>query len=153
MQRVLLLDTSALGSCPALRSSDHGLDFGRVDQTADISLRNNVGGEEEVFLEGGWGGGGTIDGIQSLEGRGSPDDEATKMSTWGELEEIERKDRGSLNTCDVAESARDLLAIDLGIVDNQRTTALSVAATTELTLTSTELARLLNLVNVCGCAN
>ena len=63
MQRILLLDTSALGSRLALRRSDNGLDFGGVDQTADISLRNDVGGEEEVFLESGGCGGGSIDGI------------------------------------------------------------------------------------------
>lgn len=153
VQRVLLLDTSALGSCLALGGSDDGLDFGRVDQTADISLRHDVGGKEEVFLEGGWGCGGSVDGIQSLESGGSPDDEATEMSTWCKLEEVERKDGGCLNTGDVAESTTDLLAIDLGVVDNQRTTALTVAAPTELTLTSTKLAGLLDLLDIWGCAN
>ena len=72
------------------------------------------------------------------------------MSTWCELEKIERKDGGSLNTGDVAESTRDLLTVDLGVVDNQRTTALSVTATTELTLTSAELAGGLDLLDIWG---
>ena len=153
MQRVLLLDTSTLGLRLSLRSTDNALDFGRVDQTTDISLRDNVCGKEEVFLEGGGGGGRSVDGIESLEGGGGPDDETSQMSTWGELEEVERKDGGRLNTCDVAESAGDLLSIDLRVVDDQRTTALTVTASTKLTLTGSELAGLLDLVKICGSTN
>ena len=150
MERVLLLDASTLGLCLALGGPDHALDFRRVDETADISLRNDVGGEEEVLLERGWGGGGAVDGVQGLEGGGGPDDEAAEMSTGCELEEVEREDGRGLNACDVAESACDLLAVDLGVVDDQGTTALAVAAPTELTLTGAELAGLLDLVDVCG---
>jgi hypothetical protein len=67
VEGVLLLDTSTLCSCLASCSSDDALDFGRVDQTADISLMDNWGWEEEVFLEGRRCGGGAVDGVKSLE--------------------------------------------------------------------------------------
>jgi|SRR6266536_3165609 len=75
------------------------------------------------------------------------------MSTWCELEEIQSEDRAGLYTSNVAESTYELLAINLWIVDNQRTTALAVTASTELTLTSAELAGSLDLVNICGSAD
>jgi hypothetical protein len=67
VQRVLLLDTSALGLGETASGSDYALDFGRVDQSAYIGLCDDWGWEEEVLLEGGWNGGGAIDGIKSLE--------------------------------------------------------------------------------------
>ena len=70
------------------------------------------------------------------------------MSTGGELEEVERENRAGLDTGNVAESTLQLNTIDSGVVDDQWATALSVAATTELTLTSAELAGLLDLVDV-----
>lgn len=63
VQRVLLLDASTLGASGSLGGADHGLDFRRVDQTADISLRDDVGGKEEVFLEFRRGRGRTVDSV------------------------------------------------------------------------------------------
>jgi len=67
VERVLLLDTSTLGSCLTSCGSDDALDFGRVNQTADISLLDDWGWEKEVLLEGRRCGGGAVDGIKSLE--------------------------------------------------------------------------------------
>lgn len=152
-ERVLLLHTGALGLRGALGSSDDGLDFGRVDQTADVSLVDDGGGEEEVLLEGGWGGGGAVDLVQGGEGGRGPDDEAAEVSTRGELEEVQGEDGRGLDTGNVAECANDLLTIDFGVVDDQRTAALAVTAATELTLTSAELAGLLDLLDIWGCTN
>jgi hypothetical protein len=145
---VLLLDTSTLGLGVTLGGADNRLDFGRVDQTANISLGDNVGWEEEVLLEGRWGGGGTVDGVKSLEGGGGPDDEATEVTTWGELEEVESVDGASLNTSNVAESKGKLLSVNLWVVDDQWATTLAVAAASQLTLTSTELAGSLDLADL-----
>lgn len=68
-QWVLLLNTSTLGECGSSSSTDNGLQFGGVDETSNIGLGDNVGWEEEVLLEGRWGGGGTIDVVKSLESR------------------------------------------------------------------------------------
>ena len=70
------------------------------------------------------------------------------MATRGELEEVEGVDGRSLDTGDVAESKDEVLAILIGVVDDERTTALLVTAATELTLTSTELAGVLGLLNI-----
>jgi hypothetical protein len=67
------------------------------------------------------------------------------VTTGGELEEVEGEDGGGLNTGDVAEGLDEFLAVGLGVVDNEGTAALAEAAVTELTLTSTELAGLLDL--------
>ena len=70
------------------------------------------------------------------------------MSTWGELKKVERVDWGSLDTWDVAECANELSAILLWVVDDERATALLVTAVPQLSLSGSELARSLNLVNV-----
>jgi hypothetical protein len=75
------------------------------------------------------------------------------VSTRCELEEVQCEDRAGLNTGNVAESTDELVAINLWVVDDQRTTALAVTASTELTLTSAELAGSLDLVNICGSTN
>jgi hypothetical protein len=141
-ERVLLLDVAALGASLALRSTEDGLDFGGVDQASQISVGNNVLGQEEVLLEGSRAGAVAEDLVEGLEGGGGPDNEATEVTTRGELEEVEGKDGGSLNTGDVAEGTDELLAINLGVVDNERTAALAEAAVPELTLTGTHLAGL-----------
>ena len=147
-ERVLLLDVDALGAGLTLGAADNGLDFRGVDQAGQVSVGNHGGGQEEVLLEGGGSGGGAVDLVEGLEGGGGPDDEAAEVTTGGELEEVQGEDGGGLNTGNVAEGTDELLAIDLGVVDNQRTAALAEAAVTQLTLTSTELAGLLDLDEV-----
>ena len=93
-------------------------------------------------------GGGAVDLIESLEGSGGPDDEAAEVATRGELEEVEGGDGRGLNTGDVAEALDDLLAVDSGVVDDEGTTALAVAAATELALTGAELLGLLDLLEI-----
>ncbi len=147
-QRVLLLDVDTLGAGLTLGGTDNSLDFRRVDQAGQVSVGNHGRGQEEVLLESRGGGGGAVDLVEGLEGGGGPDDEAAEVTTGGELEEVQGENRGGLNTGDVAESLDELLAVDLGVVDNQRTAALAEAAVTQLTLTSTELAGLLDLDEV-----
>lgn len=147
-ERVLLLDVGTLGASLTLGGAEDGLDLRRVDETGQVGVGNNVLGEEVVLLEGGGGGGGAVDLVEGLEGSRGPDDEATEVTTGGELEEVEGEDGGGLNTGDVAEGTDELLAINLGVVDNQRTAALAEAAVPQLTLTGTHLAGLLDLDKV-----
>ena len=147
-ERVLLLNVGALGASLALGSTEDGLDFRRVDETGQISVGDNVLGKEVVLLEGGRGGARAEDLVEGLESGGGPDNEATEVTTRGELEEVEGEDGGGLNTGDVAESTDELLAINLGVVDNERTAALAEAAVPELTLTGTHLAGLGDLDEV-----
>lgn len=62
------------------------------------------------------------------------------MSTWCELKEIERKYGACLHTGDVAECADQVLAVGFGIVDDERSAALAVAATSQFPFTGSELA-------------
>lgn len=144
-QRVLLLHNCTLGASLTLGCAQHGLDFRGVDQTSDVCVGNSVGGQEEVLLKGGGSGGAAVDLIESLESSRGPDNEATQVTTGGKLEEVESVDRGGLNTGDVAESADELLAVNLGVVDNERTTALAETAAPQLTLTGAHLLGLLDL--------
>ena len=147
-ERVLLLNVGALGASLALGSTEDGLDFRRVDETGQISVGDNVLGKEVVLLEGGRGGARAEDLVEGLESGGGPDNEATEVTTRGELEEVEGEDGGGLNTGDVAESTDELLAVGLGVVDDKGTAALAEAAVTELTLTGAHLLGLLDLGEV-----
>jgi len=62
------------------------------------------------------------------------------VTTGSELEEVQGEDGRSLNTGNVAESADELLAIGLWVVNDQRATASAVSSVSQLTLTSAELA-------------
>ena len=147
-ERVLLLHAGALGAGRALGRADHALDLGAVNQSADVGLLDEGGGQEEVLLERGWDGGAAVDVVEGGEcGRG-PDHESAEVTTGSELQEVEREDGRCLDTSQVAERAHDLSAVDLGVVHNQGAAALAVAAATQLTLTSAELARVLNLIEV-----
>ena len=147
-ERVLLLDDATLGDGGALGGAKDGLHFGRVDELDNVGLGDRVGGEEVVLLEGRGLGGGAVDLVKSLERRRGPDDEATEMATGSELEEVQGVDGRGLDTGDVAESADKLLSILVGVVDDEGTATLLVATVSQLTLTGTELLRVLDLLDV-----
>jgi hypothetical protein len=148
LERVLLLDSRSASDSISLGGVEGALDFRAVDQTGEIGLRDNVGGEEEVTLVGGGLGGGTVDIVKGLESGRGPDDESAEVTTRSKLEEVESGDGASLNTGDVAESGNELLAIGLRGVDDKRATSLAVSAATELALTGAELLGVLDLVDV-----
>lgn len=135
-ERVLLLDVRSLGGGVALGLPDDGLHFGAVDQAGDVGVADEVGlGRRE-------------DGVQSRKGGRGPDDEAAQVTTWGELEEVQGGDGRGLDTRDVAESTNQLATVGLRVVDDQGTAALAVAAVSQLTLTGTQFAGLLDLDDI-----
>lgn len=138
LERVLLLHAGALGLGVALGRVEHGLDFSRVDQARDVGVGHDVGRDGEVLLGG-------VHVVEGAKGRRGPHDEATEVAAGRELEEVEREDGGGLDTGDVAEGLDEVLAVDLGVVDDEGTAALAVAAVTQLTLTGANLAGLLDL--------
>lgn len=147
-ERVLLLDEGTLGAGLTLGLTEYGLDFRRVDDTGNVGVGKDVGGEEEVLLKSRSSSCSTVNLVQSSKSSRGPDNEATKVATGGELEEVEGVDGGGLNTGDVAEGLDELLAVGIGVVDNERTTALAETTTTHLTLTGTGLLGLLDLDEV-----
>lgn len=152
-QRVLLLDGRAASSGLTLGGVEGALDFAAVDQTSKIGLRNNVGRQEVVALVLGGLGGGAVDLVEGVESGRGPDDEAAEVTTGCELEEVEGGDGAGLDTGDVAEAVDELLAVGLGVVDDEGTTTLAVAAATELALTGANLLGALDLLDVGTGAN
>lgn len=147
-QRVLLLDAGALRGGVALGLLEHGLHLGAVDQAGDVGVADEVGGQEEVLLQGRGFTGRAVDGVEGLECARGPDDEATQVAAGRELEQVQREHRRRLDAGDVAECAHKLLAVRLRVVHDERSAALAVAAVSQLSLTGTQLARLLHLDDV-----
>ena len=152
-QGVLLLDAGALCQGSALGRTEDALDLGAVDQTGQVGLGDDVGRQQEVLLELGRRGSGAVDAVESLEGSRGPDNETAEVTTGGQLEKVQGVDRAGLDAGQVAGTGDELLAIDLGVVDDQRATALTVTAASELALTSTELLGLPGLLDIGGGAN
>lgn len=148
LERVLLLHTSTLGPGLALGCVEDALDFGAVDEAGKVGLGDNVGRQEEVLLESRGLGGGAVDLVEGLEASGGPDDETAEVTTGGQLQQVQGVDRGGLDTSNVAEALDQLLAINLGVVDDQRSTALAVTAATELALAGAQLLGALDLLDI-----
>lgn len=148
LEGVLLLHGGAAGDGLALGGIQRALNFGAVDETGQVGLGDDVGGDEEVALVGRSLGGGAVDLVEGLEGSRGPDDEAAQVATGGELQQVQGGDRAGLNTGDVAEALDDLLAVDNGVVDDERAAALAMAAATELALAGTQLLGALDALDV-----
>jgi hypothetical protein len=144
LERVLLLGVRTLLDLVTGRA-DNGLDFVRVDETVDIRVGHDVGGENVVLLQGSRGFVGTVELIQKRDGTLGPDDETTQVSTGSELQQVETTDVDELKTGQVAESLDNTVIL---VVDNERTTALTMTAVSELTLTGTDLAGVGDLDNI-----
>ncbi len=83
--------------------------------------------------------------VEKCERTLSPDHKATKVTTRGELEDVQSADVDELNTRKVAERLDDTLVL---VVDNEGTTALAVTAVPQFALTGAELARVRDLDDV-----
>jgi hypothetical protein len=150
LERVLLLDVGTLGDGTATDGAEDALNLGAVDKLVEVGLGHAVLGEEEVALELRGLGGAAVDGVESGEGVGRPDDETAKVTTRGELEEVEGVDVAALDTGDVAEGLEELLAVLGRVVDDQGAATLDVATVPQLTLTGAELAGVLDLLDIGG---
>lgn len=120
-----------------LGCSEGRLDFVGVDDTGDVGVSDLATGQGEALLLGGWLSEGSEDVVQLLEGTLSPDDETADVASGGELEEVESADVCDLNSRDVSEG---LDQGDVGTaVDDEGSTAGSVASVSELSLSGTDL--------------
>ena len=150
LERVLLLDVRTLGDGTATDGAEDALDLRAVDELVEVGLGHAVLGDEEVTLELRGLGGAAVDGVEGGEGVGRPDDETAKVSTRGELEEVEGVDVAGLDTGKVAESGDEVLAVLGGVVDDEGAATLDVATVPQLTLTGAELAGVLDLLDIGG---
>ena len=92
---VVELDVLELGS-------DNGLDFGRVDESSEVSIGEDGSLEDVSLLADSGGGLGAENVVKSLEGGLGPDDESAEVASGGELEEVESVDVASLDSGDVS---------------------------------------------------
>ena len=106
-----------------------------ADDAGDVGVGDGGGGEEEAILDGGFLGEGTEDLVELLEGTLGPDDEASEVTTGGEVEEVQRVDVGGVKTIDVAEG-RDALGVS---EDEHGATAVFVAAVAHLAAAGADL--------------
>jgi hypothetical protein len=144
LKRVLLLSVRTLVVLVTGRA-DNRLDFIRVDETSDIRVGHDVSRQDIILLQGSGSLIGTIELIQKSNSGLSPDDETTEMSTRSQLQEVKTTNVNKFKTGQVTESLDETVVF---VVDNERTTTLSVTTVTELTLTGTELARVGDLDDI-----
>lgn len=133
----------------ALRTKD-GLNLAGVDDALKVSVSHHGTRRLEARLLGRSSRLGAEDGVESLESRLSPDDEATKVSTRSKLKEVEAVHVSQIYTRDVAESTGDGVIGGLS-VDDEGSKALDVASVARLTSTTTNTARSLDLLDISIC--
>lgn len=124
---------------------DNALHFITVDETGKIWVTHDVAGQLVATLDFRSSLSRAKDLVELLESRLGPDAEATEVSTWGQLEEVEAVDRGDINTGDVTEGTGDAT---IRSINDEWSSALDITAVTHLTLTSAEVARSRYSVNV-----
>lgn len=117
-----------------------GLNLGGVDDATEIGVGDGGAGQDEAGLL--LVGEHVVEGSESLLG---PDDEATDVTSGGELEEVEAVNVGDLYAGDVAEGGA---YVRLSVGDEQRSAALHEAAVAALTLSCAQAARVLDALNV-----
>lgn len=144
----IFLNARAFCQRASLGGVEDALNFGAVDQTAQVGLGNEVGRQQEVLLELGWCGGGAVYAVKGLESSRSPDDESAEMTTRGQLEKVESVDRASLDTWQVAGALNEIGTINLRVVDDKGSTSLAVTAASQLALSSSQLLGLLRLDDI-----
>jgi hypothetical protein len=144
LERVLLLSEGTLVVL-VTSGTDNGLDFIRVDETSDIRVGHDVSRQNVILLQGSRSLIGTVELIQESNSGLSPDDETTEMSTRSQLQQVKTTNVNKFKTGQVTESLDKTVVF---VVDNERTTTLSVTTVTELTLTGTELARVGDLNDI-----
>jgi hypothetical protein len=126
-------------------SSDNLLDFIRLQQTRQICSGHDGLRQVVVALQLGLHAPSTVEGVQALESRLSPDAETTNMTTRSKLHEVQFVNRNHGNSGDVTESLGQTLVL---AIDDQRSQLASTAAIAHLTLTCAETPGLVNLQEI-----
>lgn len=139
LERVLLLNVLPLLGWVALWLED-GLDLVRVDESGDVGVGHHVGWEDVSRLHL-W----RPDAVEEGECGGSPDAESSEVTTWGQLEEVERSDVCELDTWDVSECSDETLVL---VVDDKGSSSLGVTSVSELSLSCSQLSGVGNLEDI-----
>lgn len=142
LKRVLSVEVDLLSGY--LLSEDR-LDFIRVDDSLEVRVGHEGSGQLVVALLGGSLSVGAVDAVELFEGISGPDAESTEVTSRGQLQEVESGDRDQFNSGKVAEGldSRALL-----VVDNERSSSLSVSSVSHFTDSTADLLGGLGLLNV-----
>ena len=140
LERILLLHARALGLGAPLGRTHHGLHFRRVDQARQVGVGDDVGREQKVLFQRRGRRRVAVQGVERGEGRRRPDDEAAQVAARRELQQVEREDAARLDAGDVAEGLDELLAVGLGLVDDEGPAALLVPAPTKFPFSGAKFA-------------
>jgi hypothetical protein len=143
-QRVALLDM--MSGNIALLGTDGALNFVAVDDSADVGVGNLSAGQNVALLLDSTEPAGSEDIVEFLEGIGSPNDEPTNVSSWGQLKEIQSADVEGLHTGDVSDGTEQRDVVTL--VDNKGSTSTAITSVTELAQTSSDSDSVDDLSNV-----
>jgi len=146
LERILLKNASDMARF--LGSTENTLDLIALEESGQISVGHLGHGKIVMALLSGLTLPGTVDLVQLLESRLSPDTEATNVTTRGNLQEIEARHIEKCDAWDVTEGLTDTIIL---VVDDHGTTTLDSSAVTHLTLSGSESLAGLNLFNICPC--
>jgi len=128
--------------------ANDGLDFIRVDNTGDVSVRENSGWEVESLLLS-RSGEVSIDLIQFLESGFGPDDKSSEMSSRSEFEKVEARDIADIDSGQVTESMGEFL---LSVVDDERSLSLNISSVSPLSFSCTDVTSSLDTFNIRVCS-
>lgn len=131
---LLLLDWSKLA-----------LDFVGVDDSGKVGVGDLGVGETVVDLSAGGLLVGSVEVVQSLKSTTGPDDESANVTSGSEEEEVETVDVDELDSGDVSERLNHW---GLLVVDDQGASSLDVSSVSELTLSASDLAGILGLLDI-----
>lgn len=116
--------------------SDDALDGIGVDDLCDIRVGQDGSVEVVASLFLGSNSVGTEDFVKGLEGRFSPDDESSEVTTRSQLSQVKSVDVADFNTWDVFDSSEE--GDVFVVVDEEWALSESVSSVSELTLTSSD---------------
>lgn len=133
-KRVLLGAT--LNSRRDLGSAELGLDLVGVDDSGEVSAVHDVAVEDIATLFDVSSAVVAEDTVECLKGILGPDDEATEVTTRGELEEVKSVNVDEVNTGEVSGGSLDALV--LLTVDDQGASAENVSGVSQLTVASSD---------------
>lgn len=100
-------------------SSKFSLNLVGVDNSSKIGAGHHWSVESPSGFLGSWGSGGSEDAVEGFECLLGEDEESTKMSTWGELENVKSVNIASLDTWKVSSGLFD--TIFLVVIDDEWT--------------------------------
>jgi hypothetical protein len=133
-KRVLLGAVVSSGRGPG--SAELSLDLVGVDDSGEVSAVHDVAVEDIATLFDVSSAVVAEDTVEGLEGIAGPDDEATEVTTRGELEEVKSVNVDEVNTGEVSGGSLDALVFLT--VNDQRTSAEDVSGVSHLTVASSD---------------